>query len=572
MISLDIFVFFVYDLPMKNTPSKLEELQTKYEKSETERLKLATVNSELANKNLTLETQYRALSNKNEELAALIAHYEARLRLSCRRQFGQSSEKSQTDPNQMLLIFDEAENEAQPQKAEPTVEEITYTRRKRAKSKEDKFEFLPVEQITHSISEEERVCPECGEPMHIMGHETRKELFIVPAQVKVIEHIREIYSCRHCERENTKVPIIKAPMPEPVIKGSAASAAAIAHIMVQKYINAVPLYRQELSFLTDGFFLSRQTMANWLIRTSSDWLEPLYRQMRDQLLQEDILHADETVVQVLKEPGRASRRESYMWLYCTGRETQTPIVLYEYQETRSSTHPKKFLEGYKGYLHTDGYAGYKTLQKEIHLCGCWAHARRKFHEALKSMPTEEQNNSPSQKGFAYCDKIFALERGYEQLTPQERHTRRIQQNKPITDAFFKWASETPALPKSILGKAIHYAMEQKPYLETYYKDGRLEISNNRAERAIKPFVIGRKNWLFSCTPKGAKASAVIYSILETAKQNGLKPYDYLKHIFETMPNIQQDKYHTLLPWSNELPDNLRVCQNKPKTQETEANT
>ena len=527
------------------------------------------MNSELANKNLTLETQYRALSNKNEELAALIAHYEARLRLSCQRQFGQSSEKSQIDPNQMLLIFDEAENEAQPKKTEPTVEEITYTRRKRTKRKEDKFEFLPVEQVTHSIAEEERVCPECGEPMHIMGHETRKELFIIPAQVKVLEHIREIYSCRRCERENTKVPIVKAPMPEAVIKGSAASAAAIAHIMVQKYINAVPLYRQEISFLNDGFFLSRQTMANWLIRASSDWLEPLYRQMHDQLLQEDILHADETVVQVLKEPGRASRNESYMWLYCTGRETQTPIVLYEYQETRSSTHPKKFLGGYKGYLHADGYAGYKTLQKEIHLCGCWAHARRKFHEALKSMPTEEQANSLSQKGLAYCDQIFALERSYEQLTPQERHTLRTQQNKPIADAFFKWASEAPVLPKSILGKAIHYAMEQKPYLETYYNDGRLEISNNRAERAIKPFVIGRKNWLFSCTPKGAKASAVIYSILETAKQNGLKPYDYLKYIFETMPSIQQKNYHTLLPWSASLPDYLRTGHHDKDTAEND---
>ena len=576
MISLDIFVFLVYDFLMKNTPSKLEELQTKYEKSEAERLKLAsentelaTVNSELADKNLTLETQYRALSNKNEELAALIAHYEARLRLSCQRQFGQSSEKSQIDPNQMLLIFDEAENEAQPKKTEPTVEEITYTRRKRTKRKEDKFEFLPVEQVTHSIAEEERVCPECGEPMHIMGHETRKELFIIPAQVKVLEHIREIYSCRRCERENTKVPIVKAPMLEAVIKGSAASAAAIAHIMVQKYINAVPLYRQEISFLNDGFFLSRQTMANWLIRASSDWLEPLYRQMHDQLLQEDILHADETVVQVLKEPGRASRNESYMWLYCTGRETQTPIVLYEYQETRSSTHPKKFLGGYKGYLHADGYAGYKTLQKEIHLCGCWAHARRKFHEALKSMPTEEQANSLSQKGLAYCDQIFALERSYEQLTPQERHTLRTQQNKPIADAFFKWASEAPVLPKSILGKAIHYAMEQKPYLETYYNDGRLEISNNRAERAIKPFVIGRKNWLFSCTPKGAKASAVIYSILETAKQNGLKPYDYLKYIFETMPSIQQKNYHTLLPWSASLPDYLRTGHHDKDTAEND---
>ena len=527
---------------MKNVIFELEEMKNKYEESEAKR---------------------RELEDKNSELAKLVAYYEECFRLNQHRQFGQSSEKTDADSRQILIVFDETENEAQLKKPEPSVEEITYTRHRRSctGTGEENFDSLPVEKVLHSIPEEDRICPECGDTMHIMGHEKRRELTIIPAQVKVVEHEREVYSCRRCERENIKVPVIKAPMPEAVIKGSAASASSIAHIMVQKYMNGVPLYRQEMSFLNDGFILSRQTMANWLIRASSDWLEPLYEQMRESLLKEEILHADETVVQVLKEPGRSPGRESFMWLYRTGRYTETPAVLYEYQETRSSAHPKRFLEDFKGYLHTDGYSGYKTLQKDIRLCGCWAHARRKFHEAVEAAPPEEKTNSVSQKGLDFCSRLFELEREYEHLTPEERHKKRAEQSKPVSEAFFTWASSVCALPKSALGKALHYALEQRPYLETFYLDGRLELSNNRAERSIKPFVIGRKNWLFCCTPKGAKSSSIIYSIIETAKENRLRPFEYLKYIFEVMPNISEENYHTLLPWSKDLPDSLRLKQN-----------
>lgn len=525
---------------MKNVIFELEELKNKYEESEAER---------------------RKLEAKNSELAKLVAYYEECFRLNRHRQFGQSSEKTDADSRQILLVFDEAEKEAQVKKPEPSVEEITYTRRRRSctGTGEDNFDSLPVEKVLHSIPEEDRICPECGDPMHIMGHEKRRELTIIPAQVKVVEHEREVYSCRRCERESIKVPVIKAPMPEAVIKGSAASASSIAHVMVQKYMNGMPLYRQEMSFINDGFLLSRQNMANWLIRASSDWLEPLYEQMRESLLKEEILHADETMVQVLKEPGRSPRRESFMWLYRTGRYTEMPAVLYEYQETRSSAHPRRFLENFKGYLNTDGYSGYKRLQGGLHLCGCWAHARRKFHEAVQAAPPDEKTNCASHKGLEFCNRLFALEREYEHLSPEERHKKRLEQSKPVTEDFFAWASSTCALPKSALGKALYYATGQRPYLETFYLDGRLEISNNRAERSIKPFVIGRKNWLFCNTPKGAKSSSIIYSIIETAKENRLKPFEYLKYIFETMPNIPKESYHTLLPWSKDLPDRLRLA-------------
>lgn len=349
-------------------------------------------------------------------------------------------------------------------------------------------------------------------------------------------------------------------MPEPVIKGSVASPSSVAHIMVQKYVNAVPLYRQEMGFQSEGFLLSRQTMANWMIYCSEHWLEPLYDLMKSRLLKEEVLHADETVLQVLKEPGRKSRTESYMWLYRTSEASAFPIVLYEYQETRSSSHPRRFLDGFSGYLHADGYAGYHNLPPNILVVGCLAHLRRKFDEAQKSAPPEERENAPSRLGLDFCNQLFALEKEYEKLSAEERYRERLERSWPIFVALYAWVQSVSALPKSAFGKALHYAQEQRPYLEKVFLDGRLELSNNRAERSIKTFVIGRKNWLFSATPKGARASAVIYSVIETAKENRLNPFAYLQHIFETMPNIDPKEYDTLLPWSESLPEGCKIPQ------------
>jgi hypothetical protein len=323
----------------------------------------------------------------------------------------------------------------------------------------------------------------------------------------------------------------------------------------------VPLYRQEQEFLMNGILLSRQTMANWLIRSSEDWLSPMYEQLCLELLREEVLHADETTLQVLKEPGRSSRSESYMWLYRTSGCASRPIALYEYQPTRSSSHPKAFLKEFRGYLHTDGYAGYHALPEEVKISGCWAHARRKFDEAIKGAPPESHKNLAAKKGLDFCNELFRLEHDYEKLCPDERYKERLKYSKPVSDAIFEWAETVGALPKSLLGKALHYLLSQKVYLEKVFDDGRLELSNNRAERSIKPFVIGRKNWLFSATPKGANASSVIYSIIETAKENCLKPFEYLKYLFEAMPNLMGKEIESLLPWSETLPERCRVKQN-----------
>jgi transposase len=500
------------------------------------------------------EKNIEELKKEVAELKALVRYYEEQICLARQKRFGQSSEKA--DPRQMGL-FDE------PDRHEPVqaTERIAYTRRKRRGKREGDLSGIPTETVTHMLPEGERTCPECGGPLHVMGHsEPRREIEIIPARVKVVEHVQEVYSCRACERGGISVPVIKAPMPVPVIKGGFASPSSVAHIMAQKYVNAMPLYRQEHEFAMNGFMLSRQTMANWMAYCSERWLEPLYECLKAAMLRDEVLHADETALQVLDEPGRKPGATSYMWLYKTGRASPNPAAIYEYQETRASSHPKKFLSGFSGYLHADGYPGYHALQPGITVVGCWAHARRKFDEAVKSAPPGARGGLPGQKGLDFCNRLFALEREFKSLLPGERHKKRIEQSEPLVSDFYAWANSAVALPKSALGRALRYALEQRPYLENVFRDGRLELSNNLAERSIKPFVIGRKNWMFSVTPRGARASSVIYSVVETAKENRLKPFEYLKYIFETMPGLPSGDLGSLLPWSASLPDRCKIAQ------------
>jgi len=424
------------------------------------------------------------------------------------------------------------------------------------------LEDLPVEVVEYRLPEDEQECPRCSGPLHVMSKEIRRELKVVPAQLKVVEHVRYIYACRRCEQNDVTTPVLTAPMPAPVLPGSLVSPSLMAFVMNRKYTEAIPLYRQEQQFKNFGIELSRQTLANWMVRGAGDWLQHLYDRMREHLIGQDILHADETVLQVLHEEGRAPTSTSYMWLYATGK-TGMPIYLYNYQTTRASKWPKQFLTGFNGYIHTDGYAGYNDIPG-AKIVGCFAHARRKFDEALKAMPDKAaQVTSVAMEGLNYCNKLFAIERDLEDASAEERYTERLLQSKPVMDDFFAWLKlkKKQVLPKSALGQAITYCLNQWDKLERFLLDGRLEISNNRGERAIKPFVIGRKNFLFSNTPKGAMASAVIYSIIETAKGNGLSPFHYLTYVLEKLPNIDLHdsiQIDALLPWSKSLPTECKV--------------
>jgi transposase len=497
------------------------------------------------------------------ELTAKLKWYEEQFRLAQHKRFGASSEK--THPDQMELnLFNEAEVLATPSSEEPTMEKITYSRKKPA-SRESKLEQFPVETIHYELSEDERSCACCGGSLHEMSTETRTELKLIPAEVKVVRHVRQVYGCRHCEREEIRTPIVTAPMPKPVYPNSLASPSILAHVMSQKYVDSQPLYRQEQQFARLGLALSRQTLANWMIYGAEEWLIRLTDRMRSQLLEKDIVHADETTLQVLREPGKSAESQSYMWLYRTGR-MDMPIVLYEYRPSRGGEHPRNFLAGFKGYLHVDGYSGYHKVSG-VTLVGCWAHARREFTDALKSMPpSAEKIEAVAQHGLNFCNQLYAIERELKEVTPEERHTVRQERSRPVLDAFLAWLKQQRGrtLPKSATGKAIAYCLNQWDKLIGFMKDGRLEIDNNRSERAIKPFVIGRKNWLFANTARGAKASATIYSVMETAKENGLNPFQYLQYLFEQLPQLTDpndpEALDKLLPWSPMLPLACRVFQ------------
>ena len=478
------------------------------------------------------------LESENASLKADVAHLTQQVqylleqvRLGKHRQFGASTERSEYD---QVNLFNEAEVFAQPIAAESELCEVEkHYRQKRRELPNRLPEDLPVEVVEHRLADDAQACPACEAHLHVMGKQiVRRELKLIPAKATIVEHVQYTYSCRCCEKNAISVPVIKAPLPQPLINGSFASPEAIAHIMVQKFVMGIPLYRQEQDWKRQGILLSRQTMSNWLIRATEDWLAPVYDTLKDQLLTHEVLHADETTLQVLREPGKSAQSKSYMWLYRTSGDAPSPIVLYEYQPGRGKEHPKKFLGNWKGFLHADGYAGYHSLPPDITVVGCWAHARRKFDEALKSTPKQEQQHSGAAIGKRYCDRLFAIEKRLTALPPEDRYNIRREQALPVLDEFLAWLnSQEPFLTKNAFGKAVRYTLDQWKYLRHYLLDGRLEISNNRAERSIKPFVIDRKNFLFANTPRGAKASAIMFSIIETAKENGLIPFDFLVRTF-----------------------------------------
>jgi transposase len=492
-----------------------------------------------------------SLTTRNEQLEAKVRWFEEQFHLARHKQFGTSSERSiKEQPN----LFNEAEAIAEAGPVEEAIRQtITYDRKKPGRKPIPKN--LPMERIEYRLPEEEQICTACGCHLHEMSEELRHEVKLVPAQVKIVQHARLVYGCRNCEKNGIEVPIKTAKAPRPVIEKGLASPSALAYVMTMKFVDGVPLYRQEQHYARLGIDLSRGVLSNWMIR-GSEWLELIYSRMKQKLLEQEVLHADETTLQVLKEPGRAAESQSYMWLYRTGC-VGPPIVLYEYQPTRAGEHPRNFLKGFKGYLHADGYAGYHDIPG-VTLCGCWAHFRRKADETLKSLPVKlRRSGSKAQELLDPINRLFAIERELKQSTPEERLKVRNLKSRPVVEELRKWLDDIAPeiLPKSLFGTAVHYGRQQWPKLVRFLEDGRIEIDNNRAERSIKPFVIGRKNWLFCNTPKGAHASAMIYSIIESAKENRLNPYAYLNHLFERLPNLDSrndEVLDPLLPWNVKL--------------------
>lgn len=418
---------------------------------------------------------------------------------------------------------------------------------------------LPHVVVEHDLSEEEKHC-RCGAEMICVGVQTSEEIDYIPAKLQVIEHHCKKYLCEACAQAQRTDPAITvssktAKKPESILEKSMASAGLLANIVVAKFCDYLPLYRQEHIFKRLGLDLSRQTMSVWMLKLGSA-IVPLINLMQEEILNYDVAFADETTVQVLDEPGRRAQTKSYMWCF-VGGVPHKAVTIYQYHPTRSGEIVSQFLEGYCGGLHCDGYSGYQKQIQSGQVTGlnCWAHVRRKFIEAL---PNGEE------KGVAglvvgQIRKLYTIEALIKRRDCEENVIKAIRQKmaKPILEDLKIYLDEKArtSLPQGALGKAIAYTRQRWRYLVTYLEDGRYEIDNNRTERAIKPFVMGRNNWLFSQSVEGAHTSARLYSLIETAKMHLLHPVAYLKYLFNELPQCKTiSDYEALLPYNILNPD------------------
>ncbi len=511
------------------------------------------------------ETVLSLLSEKNkwrEERVALLQRTELlteQLRLLRAKMFGRSSEKKA--PFEHPSLFNEAEQEADGkeddatdiasddskigQEAEAAV--ITVSGHTRSpKGRKPLSPDLPREEVIHDLPADQKICGLDGHELVEIGREISEQLEIVPAQVKVLQHIRIKYGCPHC-RQGVRI----APPPRRPLPKAMASASMLAYIAVSKYADALPLYRQEGIFKRYGLDVSRTTLANWMI-LSGHLVQPLINLMQDRMLDHGYIRMDETTLQVLDEPGKTATSKSYMWVRVGGVLTER-VILFNYDASRGGQVPKELLADYKGWLQTDGYDGYLAIgaQPDVEHLGCWAHVRRKFVEAVTGAG-KGGKHSKAQQGVNWIAKLYAIEKRIRGRTSQERFEVRQREVPPILKEIREWMDELSplVLPSSLTGKALGYMHGQWDRLVRYIEDGRLEIDNNGAENAIRPFVVGRKNWLFSDTVRGAKASANLYSLIETAKANGVDLYAYLYQVFERISTAQTlEDFEALLPWN-----------------------
>ncbi len=504
----------------------------------------------------TKDAYIEHLENTIKDLQNQVSNLTEMVILLRKGKFGPSSEKTPKQIEGQLSLFNEAEADADASVPEPISKEVKGYVRKNTKTKrEEIIKDLPVREILCETAEEEQYCDRCNSKLRPIGKEViREELEYIPAKLQIVRYVRMAYECQHCK--HTDHPFIKKALtPTSLMNHSLASPSSVANVMYQKYVNSIPLYRQEKDWEQMGLSLSRATMANWVIRCSQDYLIPVVEQLKKKLLERDIVHCDETPVQVLKEEGKKPQTKSYMWLYCTGDDGKPPIIIYDYQPSRNGDHAVVFLKDFHGFVHSDGYSGYNKLTG-ITRCGCWAHLRRKFIEAIPKRNSTDEPLSMAEIGRDYCNQLFVVERDLKTLSPEERKSKRLELEKPILEAFWCWLENLNVLRGSALGKAVTYAKNQKKYMENYLLDGRCSISNNAAENAIRPFTVGRKNWLFADTPKGASASAAVYSIIETAKANGLNVYTYLEYLLLYMPDTDWHNHpeylDTLMPWSEDV--------------------
>lgn len=545
----------------------LKASESRAHAAETEHTKIASDMSALASAcDKKISELTSQLADTKRELNRLIEQ----IKLANMRFFGSRSEK--VIPEQ-LSLFNECEATSNTDTVEPSVEDVLPKRRSRRRGGKPVIDYSKFETIVidHELDPDLQVCPQCADTLVEMSVEVTKKIRIVPAHLVVEEHRRHVYRCKSCCADNagggeSKGTIVRALMPKGPIPNSFATPSLIAWLINGKYVNSLPLYRMEAELKLLGANISRQNMANWMINVHIRWLSQVHARMKAKLLSHPRIHADETVVQVLKEPGREAKQKSRMWLFCAA-SCDVPIYIFEYHQTRSRHVAYDFLRRWTGVLTTDGYKPYFTLGLPgITNVACAVHIRRYFAHIVKIAGGDAKAASVASVALEArrrIDEIFAIDAQFDDMTPKARKKAREEKLRGPMEEFLSWAKAQlgKASPGLALHRALSYAIEYWPYTLNVLEDGHLELSNNIAERAIKSFVIGRKNWLFSDTPAGAHASAAIYSITTTAKANGLNPRLYIEWLLTEMPNtgeLTDEVIDNFLPWSHHIPDFVRL--------------
>ena len=507
----------------------------------------------------TLQATVDAANKREEALVQERDNLKEEVDLLRKKLFGTSSEKRVLDIPGQLNFFNEAELEqdpalAQMEELEASAPEKMPKKRKTRATDAERFKGIPVEKEYLDLSETEKNCPVCGTALKQIGEEfVRRELIFIPAKLKIREYYSRNYECPQCSQHG--IPVIKKGKDgKPHMLYGMASAGTVAWVMYQKFCNGLPYFRQEKDWKQYGASITRATMANWVIQNSEAFFLPMYEFFHRKLLEREFAMADETPLQVLHEPDRRAQTKSYMWLFRSGEDGSPPIILYKYSETRAGDNAVDFLHGFKGYLMCDGYSGYNKVP-DAKRTACWAHIRRYLTDAIPKGKALDYTQ-PSVQGVMYINQLFHLEdvikKKYTSFDAIQKA--RLEKENPVVEGFLSWLDQQTPVRGTRMDKAVTYIQNRRSCLATYLEDGRCSFSNNLSENAIRPFTIGRKNWLFCDTPDGAQASAIVYSMVEMAKANGVNVYHYLTYLLEKMPSdrMSDEELELLAPWNEDV--------------------
>jgi len=512
---------------------------------------VAQQNKQAAHQNdqiVFLSTQNTQLQKQNEIQINELRLLREQIEYLTKKLFGRSSEKSDHLDGQVDLFEDEESFRlAETTEEKTVVEEIKYKRRKRIGYKAELTKNLRVEEVHCELNGEDCHCDWCKEKLrHIGKSYSHEEVVFVPATMYKKVYYKHSYECPSCKMDGFDA-IKTAPVPKQAITHSLASPSVLAELLHQKIELSLPFYRQEKGWAEVGLQVPRRTLSNWFITCTEKWLKPIWEKLKDHLLREELLHADETYYKVLS----SDKDKTYYWLFRTIEQAQHPIALFQHALTRGQIVPKTFLRGFKGLLHCDAYSAYGTLEN-VTLVNCWAHLRRKFVEA----EVLNKEDGKAKQGVNYCNELFALENEIKEFSPEEKYKIRNNRAREILERFWNWIASFNALRGSKLGKAINYALNNKSGLMNFLLDGRCALSNNIAERSIRPTTVGRKNWNFSASERGAMANGIVYSLVDTAKANGIIPKKYFELLFEKLPSLPNISdpvvLEDYLPWAKQI--------------------